>query len=70
MCSDILSSPGACYIQDSSKEATLDAPISSQKQTLQDLFLLTYPQMALQSLDCRKNVKSPKTGQTSPYPFL
>jgi hypothetical protein len=63
MCFNILSSPGAEYTQDHSRGATFRCP----KEQLQDLFLLllTYPQMAPQTLDSKETADSPKTRQTS-----
>ena len=53
------------------EEQPSDALISSQTQMLLlDLFLLTYPQMAPQTLDSKETANSPKTGQTSPIPTL
>ena len=68
---NILSSLGAYYPQDSSREATSRCSnLLSQTHTLLlDLFLLTYPGMTPQTLDSKETANSPKTGQTSPIPM-
>ena len=71
MCSNILSTADAYYIQESSREATVKCsnPPLRHRQTLRPgPVLLTNPQMAPQTLDSKEAANSPKTGQTSPIP--
>jgi hypothetical protein len=65
-----LSSPGAYYVQDSSREATSRCSnLLSQTQTL-ELFFPMYPQMVPQNLDKSKEIADiPKMEPTFLYPF-
>jgi hypothetical protein len=50
------------------QRATFRYPLR-HKHFLLDLFLLTYPQKAPQTLDSKEAANSPKIGQTSPIPI-
>ena len=67
MCSNILSGPGSCYIQDSSKEATSRGSNLLSQTLLTAAVLLSYPQMAPQALDIKETADSVKTGQIPPH---